>query len=60
MAQFSLPALSLMKQSINKGLSSSLEDGLKIEAENFGHVFQTSDVREGVEGFYRKEGTAFS
>ena len=35
-----------MKQSIDKGLSSSLEEGLKIEAENFGHIFQTSDVRE--------------
>ncbi|HDR6300801.1 Uncharacterized protein BCRIVMBC845_03026 [Bacillus cereus] len=54
MARFSLPALSLMKQSIDKGLTSSLEEGLKIEAENFGHVFQTSDVREGVEAFIEK------
>ncbi|PER20462.1 enoyl-CoA hydratase [Bacillus cereus] len=54
MARFSLPALSLMKQSINNGLSFSLEEGLKIEAENFGHVFQTSDVREGVEAFIEK------
>ncbi|PEB41905.1 enoyl-CoA hydratase [Bacillus pseudomycoides] len=54
MARFSLPALSLMKQSINKGLSFSLEEGLKIEAENFGRVFQTSDVKEGVEAFIEK------
>lgn len=54
MAQFSLPALSLMKQSINKGLSFSLEEGLKIEAENFGRVFQTSDVKEGVKAFIEK------
>ncbi|PED07221.1 enoyl-CoA hydratase [Bacillus pseudomycoides] len=54
MARFSLPALSLMKQSINKGLSYSLEEGLKIEAKNFGRVFQTSDVKEGVEAFIEK------
>lgn len=54
MARFSLPALSLMKQSINKGLSYSLEEGLKIEAQNFGHVFQTSDVKEGVGAFIEK------
>ena len=48
-----------MKQSIDKGLSSSLEEGLKIEAENFGHVFQTSDVRESG-GLYRKESTILS
>ncbi|MED3397926.1 enoyl-CoA hydratase [Bacillus wiedmannii] len=59
MARFSLPALSLMKQSINKGLSASLEEGLKIEAENFGHVFQTSDVREGVESFIEKRAPIF-
>jgi enoyl-CoA hydratase len=57
--RFSLPALSLMKQSIDEGLSHSLEEGLRIEAKNFGRVFQTKDVREGVEAFIEKRAPRF-
>lgn len=53
-SKFSLPALSLMKQAINEGLSTSLREGLQIEAENFGKVFETEDVKEGLEAFIQK------
>ncbi|MFD3450086.1 enoyl-CoA hydratase [Microbacteriaceae bacterium 4G12] len=59
MIRFSLPALSFMKNAVNEGLSRSLEEGLRIEARNFGEVFQTTDVREGVEAFIEKRKPIF-
>jgi carbonic anhydrase/acetyltransferase-like protein (isoleucine patch superfamily) len=53
-SRFSLPALSLMKKAVDEGISSTLEEGLQIEARYFGEVFQTKDVREGVEAFIEK------
>lgn len=55
----SLPALSLMKKAINEGISLSLEEGLKIEANYFGEVFQTADISEGVEAFIEKRTPKF-
>lgn len=51
---YSLQSLTFAKHSIDYGYEQTLEDGLMIEAENFGHVFQTKDVKEGVEAFISK------
>jgi enoyl-CoA hydratase len=56
---YSLPALSLMKKAIHKGSSLPLEEGLKVEANYFGEVFQTEDIREGVEAFIEKRTPKF-
>lgn len=53
-SRFSLPALTFAKRSIDYGYEQRLHEGLEIEAEYFGHVFQTKDVVEGVEAFIEK------
>jgi enoyl-CoA hydratase len=47
-------ALALIKQAINVGLQSSLEEGLAYEAAQFGLVFDTADRVEGVSAFLEK------
>lgn len=49
----SLP-ITFAKRSIDDGYEQPLQEGLVTEAENFGHVFQTKDVKEGVEAFIQK------
>ncbi|MFB4164275.1 enoyl-CoA hydratase/isomerase family protein [Alteribacillus sp. JSM 102045] len=51
---YSLPSLSFAKQAIDAGYERTLAEGLMTEAEKFGHVFQTKDVKEGVEAFIQK------
>lgn len=57
----SLPsvALSLIKQSIDKGFQVSLEEGLKIEIDLFDRVFLSEDAREGVNAFIEKKRPEF-
>lgn len=52
--EFSLPSLTFAKRAIDDGYEQTLEEGLATEAEYFGHVFQTNDVKEGVEAFIQK------
>ncbi len=52
-------ALSLAKEAVRRGLSSSLEDGLEIEADLFGLLTSTQDFREGVTAFVEKRGAKF-
>lgn len=59
-SQFSLPALSLMKKAVDEGISTSLQEGLRIEAKYFGEVFQTEDVKEGVQAFIEKRPPKFT
>lgn len=59
MAGYSLPALSRIKEAVNKGIDTSFEEGLEIEAELFAQVFATEDVREGVQAFIEKRQPAF-
>ncbi len=59
-AQRSLPALRFIKEAVNKGMQLSLEEGIKLEAELFTKVFQTEDIREGVEAFLEKRPAKFS
>jgi enoyl-CoA hydratase/carnithine racemase len=47
-------ALRYIQQAVNRGLNTTLEEGLQIEADLFAKVFQTADVREGVEAFMQK------
>lgn len=58
-AQRSLPALSLIKEAVDKGTQLSLEEGLKLEAKLFAKVFQTEDIREGVAAFIGKRQANF-
>jgi enoyl-CoA hydratase len=52
--KYSLPALKYAKCAIDDGYEQSLEEGLITEAENFGYVFQTQDIKEGVQAFIQK------
>jgi enoyl-CoA hydratase len=47
-------ALRYIQQAVDRGLSTTLIEGLKIEADLFAKVFQTEDVREGVDAFINK------
>ncbi len=47
-------ALRYIQQAVNRGLGTNLDDGLKIEADLFAKIFQTEDVREGVDAFINK------
>jgi enoyl-CoA hydratase/carnithine racemase len=47
-------ALRYIQQAVDRGLGTTLEEGLRIEADLFAKVFQTEDVREGVEAFINK------
>lgn len=49
----SLP-ITFAKRSIDVGYEQALDEGLVTEATNFGHVFQTKDVQEGIDAFIQK------
>jgi enoyl-CoA hydratase len=55
-----MPSLSFAKRAIDYGYEQTLEEGLVTEAENFGRVFQTKDVKEGVEAFIQKHPPKFA
>jgi enoyl-CoA hydratase len=47
-------ALRYIQEAVNQGLDTTLDAGLQIEADLFAKVFQTEDVREGVDAFINK------
>jgi enoyl-CoA hydratase len=47
-------ALRSIQEAVNQGLDTTLDAGLQIEAGLFAKVFQTEDVREGVDAFINK------
>jgi enoyl-CoA hydratase/carnithine racemase len=51
--------LRLAKKAVNRGLESSLKDGLKIENDAFVECFSTDDVREGMQAFFEKRQPKF-
>jgi enoyl-CoA hydratase len=53
-------ALRYIQQAVNRGLNTTLEEGLHIEADLFAKVFQTEDVKEGVEAFINKRKPNFT
>jgi len=52
-------ALSLVKEAVRRGLDTSLEAGLEIEADLFGMVVATQDFREGTSAFLAKRRAEF-
>lgn len=59
-ASFSFQAVTRIKKTIEQGLETTLAEGLEIEAEYFGEVFQTEDVKTGVQAFIEKKRPVFS
>ncbi|MFC0270678.1 enoyl-CoA hydratase [Metabacillus herbersteinensis] len=59
-SRHSLPALSRIKKAVDEGLNKSLYDGVELEAELFEEVFQTDDIKEGVQAFIEKRKPAFT
>lgn len=52
-------ALRYIQEAVNRGLDTTLDAGLQIEADLFAKVFQTADVREGVDAFIHKRQANF-
>ncbi|MBM3223947.1 MAG: enoyl-CoA hydratase [Candidatus Tectomicrobia bacterium] len=52
-------ALRYIQEAVDRGLDTTLEAGLQIEADLFAKVFHTEDVREGVEAFIQKRPPQF-
>jgi enoyl-CoA hydratase len=55
----SLQALSRIKKAVDEGLNRTLEEGIELEAELFAEVFQTEDIKEGVQAFIEKRKPVF-
>lgn len=56
----SLTALSRIKQSINEGLNTTIDEGIEIETQLFSELFLTEDVKEGLQAFLEKRPPSFS
>lgn len=52
-------ALRYIQEAVDRGLGTTLEEGLRIETDQFAKVFQTEDAREGVDAFLNKRSPAF-
>lgn len=52
-------SLSLIKQAVDQGTQKTLKEGLEIELDLFDKVFQTEDVKEGVDAFINKRQANF-
>ncbi|KAB2338930.1 enoyl-CoA hydratase [Cytobacillus depressus] len=50
----SLQALSRIKEAVNKGIDTSFDQAIDLEAQLLTEVFQTEDIREGVQAFIEK------
>ena len=53
-------AVALCIEAVNRGLDTTLEEGLVIEANHFGLIATTSDMREGMRAFLEKRPAAFT
>jgi enoyl-CoA hydratase len=59
MAEFSLPVLMMVKESVNQSFESSLSQGVQFERRLFHSVFALEDQKEGMAAFVEKRKPAF-
>ncbi|SON58407.1 putative enoyl-CoA hydratase echA8 [Hartmannibacter diazotrophicus] len=59
-ADFSLPAVMMAKESINRAEEIALAEGLRFERRLFNAMFGTEDQKEGMAAFMEKRGAQFS
>lgn len=52
-------SVSYALRAVSKGLDGSLSDGLKLEANLFGELFATADMKEGITAFIEKRAAKF-
>lgn len=58
-AERSLPATLLLKESVNRAFESSLSEGIRFERRVFHSVFATADQKEGMAAFVEKRAPQF-
>jgi enoyl-CoA hydratase len=59
MAEYSLPVLMMVKESVNQSFESSLSQGVNFERRLFHSVFALEDQKEGMAAFVEKRRPAF-
>lgn len=59
-ARFGLPAIKATMRAITKGLDCSLDEGLKIEENEFKSILGTNDMKEGIQAFTQKRQPKFT
>jgi enoyl-CoA hydratase len=57
--EYSLPAVMMAKESVNRAYESSLAEGILFERRNFHSLFGTEDQKEGMQAFLGKRKPAF-
>jgi enoyl-CoA hydratase len=58
-ASYSLPAVMMVKESVNRAYESSLTEGVLFERRNFHALFATDDQKEGMKAFVEKRKPEF-
>ena len=58
-ANFSLPAVMMAKESVNRSFEVSLDEGLRFERRLFHSLFATEDQKEGMTAFVEKRKASF-
>jgi len=58
-ADFSLPAIMMIKESTNKAYETTLYEGVKFERRLFQSMFATDDQKEGMQAFIDKRSPQF-
>jgi enoyl-CoA hydratase len=58
-ASYSLPAVMMAKESVNRAYESSLHEGVLFERRNFHALFATDDQKEGMKAFVEKRKPEF-
>lgn len=59
MASFSLPAVMLTKESVNRSYETTLAEGIRFERRVFHAMFATEDQKEGMQAFVEKRSANF-
>lgn len=58
-AELSLPAVMMAKESVNRALETTLAEGIRFERRLFQALFATADQKEGMTAFAEKRGASF-